>query len=130
MIRKEIRLKLQKILQDFLGKRLSLTEKLKSLLTNFSEMTLEDSKRLYEIGVVTRVNEKAEDMSPPSLSNSFRQKRSLPNRIHEFDIRPVYSECESYYWDEDVDEWADDDIWSEEITDQFHTAAVSKRLLN
>ena len=34
------------------------------------------------------------------------------------------------YWDEDVDEWADDDIWSEEITDQFHTAAVSKRLLN
>ena len=34
------------------------------------------------------------------------------------------------YWDEDVDEWADDDIWSEEITDTFHTAAVSKRLLN
>ena len=34
------------------------------------------------------------------------------------------------YWDEDVDEWADDDIWSEEITDQFNTAAVSKRLLN
>ena len=34
------------------------------------------------------------------------------------------------YWDEDMDEWADDDIWSEEITDQFHTAAVSKRLLN
>ena len=34
------------------------------------------------------------------------------------------------YWDEDVDEWADDDIWSEEITDQYHTAAVSKRLLN
>ena len=34
------------------------------------------------------------------------------------------------YWDEDVNEWADDDIWSEEITDQFHTAAVSKRLLN
>ena len=34
------------------------------------------------------------------------------------------------FWDEDVDEWADDDIWSEEITDQFHTAAVSKRLLN
>ena len=84
--------------------KISLTEKLKSLLTNFSEKTLEDSKRLYEIGVVTRVNEKAEDMSPPSLSNSFRQKRSLPNRIHEFDIRPVYSECESYYWDEDVDE--------------------------
>ena len=34
------------------------------------------------------------------------------------------------YWDEDVDEWADDDIWQEEITDQYHTAAVSKRLLN
>ena len=34
------------------------------------------------------------------------------------------------YWDEDMDEWADDDIWSEEITDQFNTAAVSKRLLN
>ena len=34
------------------------------------------------------------------------------------------------YWDEDMDEWADDDIWSEEITDQYHTAAVSKRLLN
>ena len=34
------------------------------------------------------------------------------------------------YWDEDVDEWADDDIWQEEITDQFNTAAVSKRLLN
>ena len=34
------------------------------------------------------------------------------------------------YWDEDVNEWADDDIWSEEITDQFNTAAVSKRLLN
>ena len=34
------------------------------------------------------------------------------------------------YWDEDVNEWADDDIWSEEITDQYHTAAVSKRLLN
>ena len=34
------------------------------------------------------------------------------------------------YWDEDVDEWADDDIWSEEITDTFNTAAVSKRLLN
>ena len=34
------------------------------------------------------------------------------------------------YWDEDVNEWADDDIWSEEITDQFHTVAVSKRLLN
>ena len=34
------------------------------------------------------------------------------------------------YWDEDVNEWADDDIWSEEITDTFHTAAVSKRLLN
>ena len=31
-------------------------------------------------------------------------------------------------WDEDMDE--EDDIWSEEITDQFHTAAVSKRLLN
>ena len=34
------------------------------------------------------------------------------------------------YWDEDVDEWTDDDIWSEEITDTFNTAAVSKRLLN
>ena len=34
------------------------------------------------------------------------------------------------FWDEDVNEWADDDIWSEEITDQYHTAAVSKRLLN
>ena len=34
------------------------------------------------------------------------------------------------YWDEDMDEWADDDIWSEEITDTFNTAAVSKRLLN
>ena len=34
------------------------------------------------------------------------------------------------YWDEDVNEWVDDDIWSEEITDQFNTAAVSKRLLN
>ena len=32
------------------------------------------------------------------------------------------------FWDEDVDE--EDDMWSEEITDQFHTAAVSKRLLN
>jgi len=32
------------------------------------------------------------------------------------------------YWDEDVDEA--DEMWSEEITDQFHTAAVSKRLLN
>ena len=31
-------------------------------------------------------------------------------------------------WDEDMDE--EDDMWSEEITDQFHTAAVSKRLLN
>ena len=32
------------------------------------------------------------------------------------------------FWDEDMDE--EDDMWSEEITDQFHTAAVSKRLLN
>ena len=32
------------------------------------------------------------------------------------------------FWDEDIDE--EDDMWSEEITDQFHTAAVSKRLLN
>ena len=32
------------------------------------------------------------------------------------------------FWDEDVDE--EDEMWSEEITDQFHTAAVSKRLLN
>ena len=32
------------------------------------------------------------------------------------------------YWDEDVDE--EDEMWSEEITDTFHTAAVSKRLLN
>ena len=31
-------------------------------------------------------------------------------------------------WDEDMDE--EDEMWSEEITDQFHTAAVSKRLLN
>ena len=31
-------------------------------------------------------------------------------------------------WDGDMDE--EDDMWSEEITDQFHTAAVSKRLLN
>ena len=48
------------------------------------------------------------------------------------------------YWDEDVDDdeivvpfeerkWSlsdNDDMWSEEITDQFNTAAVSKRLLN
>ena len=33
------------------------------------------------------------------------------------------------FWDEDMDE-EDDEVWSEEITDQFHTAAVSKRLLN
>ena len=33
------------------------------------------------------------------------------------------------FWDEDVDE-EEDEVWSEEITDQFHTAAVSKRLLN
>ena len=32
------------------------------------------------------------------------------------------------FWDGDMDE--EDDIWSEEITDQFNTAAVSKRLLN
>ena len=32
------------------------------------------------------------------------------------------------FWDEDMDE--EDEMWSEEITDQFHTAAVSKRLLN
>ena len=34
------------------------------------------------------------------------------------------------YWDEDVDDEEEDEVWSEEITDQFHTAAVSKRLLN
>ena len=33
------------------------------------------------------------------------------------------------FWDEDMDE-EDDEVWREEITDQFHTAAVSKRLLN
>ena len=33
------------------------------------------------------------------------------------------------FWDEDMDE-EEDEMWSEEITDQFHTAAVSKRLLN
>ena len=33
------------------------------------------------------------------------------------------------FWDEDMDE-EDDEVWSEEITDQFNTAAVSKRLLN
>ena len=33
------------------------------------------------------------------------------------------------FWDGDMDE-EDDEVWSEEITDQFHTAAVSKRLLN
>ena len=33
------------------------------------------------------------------------------------------------FWDEDMDE-EDDEVWSEEITDQFHTVAVSKRLLN
>lgn len=32
------------------------------------------------------------------------------------------------FWDEDMDE--EDEMWSEEITDQYHTAAVSKRLLN
>ena len=32
------------------------------------------------------------------------------------------------FWDEDMDEA--DEMWSEEITDQYHTAAVSKRLLN
>ena len=32
------------------------------------------------------------------------------------------------FWDEDMDE--EDEMWSEEITDQFNTAAVSKRLLN
>ena len=32
------------------------------------------------------------------------------------------------FWDGDMDE--EDEMWSEEITDQFHTAAVSKRLLN
>ena len=31
-------------------------------------------------------------------------------------------------WDEDMDE--EDGMWSEEITDTFSTAAVSKRLLN
>ena len=34
------------------------------------------------------------------------------------------------FWDEDMDDEEDDEVWSEEITDQFHTAAVSKRLLN
>ena len=33
------------------------------------------------------------------------------------------------FWDEDMDE-EEDEVWNEEITDQFHTAAVSKRLLN
>ena len=34
------------------------------------------------------------------------------------------------YWDEDVDDDDEEDgVWSE-VTDQFHTAAVSKRLLN
>ena len=33
------------------------------------------------------------------------------------------------FWDEDMDE-EDDEVWNEEITDQFHTAAVSIRLLN
>ena len=33
------------------------------------------------------------------------------------------------FWDEDMEE-EDDEVWSEEITDQFNTAAVSKRLLN
>ena len=33
------------------------------------------------------------------------------------------------FWDGDMDE-EEDEVWSEEITDQFHTAAVSKRLLN
>ena len=33
------------------------------------------------------------------------------------------------YWDEDVDDDEEDGVWSE-VTDQFHTAAVSKRLLN
>ena len=32
------------------------------------------------------------------------------------------------FWDGDMDE--EDEMWSEEITDQYHTAAVSKRLLN
>ena len=32
------------------------------------------------------------------------------------------------FWDEDMDE--EDEMWSEEITDQFNTVAVSKRLLN
>ena len=33
------------------------------------------------------------------------------------------------FWNEDIDE-EEDEMRSEEITDQFHTAAVSKRLLN
>jgi len=33
------------------------------------------------------------------------------------------------YWDEDVDDDEEDGVWSE-VTDQYHTAAVSKRLLN
>ena len=32
------------------------------------------------------------------------------------------------FWDGDMDE--EDEMWSEEITDQYHTVAVSKRLLN
>ena len=44
-------------------------------------------------------------------------------------VTPI-EDNELTYWDEDVNEWADDDIWSEEITDTFSTAAVSKRLLN
>ena len=32
------------------------------------------------------------------------------------------------FWDGDMDE--EDEMWSEEITDTFSTAAVSKRLLN
>ena len=38
------------------------------------------------------------------------------------------SSQEVHAWDEDMDE--EDEMWSEEITDQYHTAAVSKRLLN
>ena len=34
------------------------------------------------------------------------------------------------FWDEDVDDDEEEDgVWSE-VTDQYHTAAVSKRLLN
>ena len=43
-------------------------------------------------------------------------------------VATTIEDNELTFWDEDMDE--EDDMWSEEITDQFHTAAVSKRLLN